>query len=113
IYVAMWPFPLTSFHASFSAEPQTWQVCCGGYWSLLQAVQCCKTSRCSFTASPKGLLNPLGTGITFGLSPLPPQGGVYTAMTHGSCSLPSAEQTWDGRSIVQVCGACQSPRASV
>src|SRR5215475_11746954 len=67
IYVAMWPFPLTSFHASFSADPQTWQVCCGGYWSLLQAVQCCKTSCFSFTASQKGLLNTSGTGITFGI----------------------------------------------
>src|SRR2546421_10942706 len=67
IYVAMWPFPLTSCHASFSADLQTWQVCCGGYWSLLQAVQCCKTRRFSFTASQKGLLTASGTGITFGI----------------------------------------------
>src|SRR5216683_5894052 len=67
IYVAMWPFPRTSFHASVPADLQTWQVCCGGYWSLLQAVQCCKTNRLSLTASQNGLLNSSGTGITFGI----------------------------------------------
>src|SRR5919109_4821994 len=67
IYVAIWPFPLTSFHPSLSADPQTWQVCCGGYWSLLHAVQYCNTNRFWFTASQKGWLNSSGTGITFGI----------------------------------------------
>src|SRR5262249_45374698 len=67
IYVAIWPLPVTSFHSSLSADRQTWQVCCGGYWSLAQAVQCCNTRRCWFTASPKGLLSSSGTGITFGI----------------------------------------------
>src|SRR5919109_5201942 len=102
IYVAIWPFPLTSFHASFSADPQTWQVCCGGYWSLLQAAQYCKTKRFSFTASQKGLLNASGIGITFGIGPLRAQGGVSSETPHGSLSLPSAAQPWGGRSIVQV-----------
>src|SRR5438094_2671146 len=112
IYVAMWPFPLTSCHASFSADPQTWQVCCGGYWSLLQAVQCCRTSRFSFTASQKGLLNASGTGISFGIDPLRAQGDMFSAMPNGRLSLPAAAQPWGSRSIVQVCSACQSALAA-
>src|SRR5919109_316669 len=102
IDAAMWPLPLTSFHASFSAEPQVAHVTRGGYWSLSQAAQCCKTSRFSFTASQKGLLNASGTGITFGIGPLRAQGGVSSETPHGSLSLPSAAQPWGGRSIVQV-----------
>jgi hypothetical protein len=64
----MWPLPLTSFHSGFLGEPQTWQVGCGGYWSLPQAVQFCKTSRFSLTASQNGLLSSSGTGITFGIA---------------------------------------------
>src|SRR5919109_2972690 len=94
IYVAIWPLPLTSFHTSFSADPQTWQVCCGGYWSLLQPVQCCKTNRFSFTASQKGLLNASGTGITFGIGPLRAQGGVVFERLHGYLFLPSAGHPW-------------------
>src|SRR5262245_48665114 len=82
IYVAIWPFPLTSFHSSCAADPQTWQVCCGGYWSLSQAVQCCKTSRFWFTASQKGLLNASGTGITFGIVSLHVQGCLLDGHHH-------------------------------
>src|SRR6185503_12863485 len=67
IYVAMWPLPLTSFHTSLSADPQTWQVFCGGYCSLLHAPQCCSTSRFALTASQNGLLNSSATGITLGI----------------------------------------------
>src|SRR5688572_16140297 len=67
IYVAMWPLPLTSFHVSLASDPQTWQVFCGGYCSLLQAPQCCKTRRLALTASQNGLLNSSATGITLGI----------------------------------------------
>src|SRR5919108_4634554 len=111
IYVAIWPFPLTSFHSNLSADPQNWQVCCGGYWSLSQAAQCCTISRFSFTASQKGLLNASGTGITFGIYSLRAQGGVISEWPHGCLSLPSTGHPWGGRSIVQVFGACQSSPA--
>src|SRR5262245_59684463 len=74
IYVAIWPLPWTSFHSSLSADPQTWHARCGGYWSLAQAVQYCKTSRFWFTASQKGWLKSSGTGITFGIVSLHVEG---------------------------------------
>src|SRR5262245_26725946 len=64
---ATWPFPGTSFHVKPATELQIWQVCCGGYCSLLQLMQSCRTSRRSFTASQKGLLEASGTGISFGI----------------------------------------------
>src|SRR5215467_3792046 len=82
IYVAIWPFPCTSFHSSAAADPQTWQVCCGGYWSLAQAVQYCKTSRFWFTASQKGWLKASGTGITFGIVSLHVQGCLWYGHRH-------------------------------
>jgi hypothetical protein len=112
IAAAMWPLPLTSFHSSFSAEPQLAHVLRGGYWSLSQAAQRYKTSRFSFTASQKGWLNASDTGITFGICPLRSQGGVVSEMPHGRLSLPSAGHPWGGRSMVQVVGACQSSLAS-
>src|SRR5712691_11863542 len=69
--VAIWPLPAISFHVRPAAELQTWQACCGGYCSLSQAAQCCKTSRRSLTASQKGWLNESGTGISFGIVSLP------------------------------------------
>src|SRR5688572_18028189 len=66
----MWPLPLTSFQPSRPAEPQTWQVFCGGYWSFSQAPQCCSTRRFSLTASQNGLLTSSGTGMTFGIGRL-------------------------------------------
>src|SRR6266850_277442 len=69
--VAIWPLPSTSFHVRPLAELQTWQACCGGYCSLSQAAQCCKTSRFWLTASQKGLLKASATGISFGIVSLP------------------------------------------
>ena len=76
IDAAMWPRPLTSFHAHGSAERQVVHVARGGYWSLSQAARRCKTSRFSFTASQKGWLTASGTGITLGIGPLRAQGGL-------------------------------------
>src|SRR5215470_4533793 len=84
IYVAIWPFPCTSFHSSVALDPQTWQVCCGGYWNLVQTVQCCKTSRFWFTASQKGWLKASGTGITFGIVSLHVQGCLWYGHCHGA-----------------------------
>src|SRR5215471_2009331 len=67
IYAAIWPFPCTSFQARLAAEPQTWQACCGGYWGLSQAAQCCRSNRLSLTASQKGWLKASGTGMSFGI----------------------------------------------
>src|ERR1700680_1274517 len=67
IEAAIWPRPSTSFHVRPAAELQTWQACCGGYCSLAQAAQCCKTSHLWLTASQKGLLKESGTGISFGI----------------------------------------------
>src|SRR5215471_16236759 len=106
IYVAIWPLPATSFHSSLSADPQTWQVCCGGYWSLAQAVQYCKTSRFSFTASQKGLLNASGTGITLGIGPLRAQDWVICDAPW-RLVMPVAGHLWGSRSIVQVLRTCQ------
>src|SRR5215510_3908523 len=64
---AIWPFPCTSFQVRPATELQIWQACCGGYCSRLQLVQNCRTSRRSFTASQKGLLEASGTGISFGI----------------------------------------------
>src|SRR5437763_15880630 len=71
IEAAIWPLPATSFHVRPAAALQIWQACCGGYCSLSQAAQCCKTSRRSLTASQKGLLKASGTGISFGIASLP------------------------------------------
>src|SRR6202023_3628080 len=67
MWVAIWPFPSTSFHVRPAAELQTWQACCGGDCSRAQAAQCWKTSRLLLTASQKGLLKASGTGISFGI----------------------------------------------
>src|SRR5215471_10906639 len=67
ISAAIWPFPCTSFQARLAADPQTWQACCGGYWSLSQAEQCCRTNRLLLTASQKGWLKASGTGMSFGI----------------------------------------------
>src|SRR4029434_10987966 len=40
------------------------------------------------------------------------QGGVCSEMPHSRLSILTAGQPWGGRSIEQVCGACQSSRAS-
>src|SRR5262245_63906468 len=67
IQAAICPFPCTSYQVRPATELQIWQVCCGGYCSLLQLMQSCRTSRRSFTASQKGLLEASGTGISFGI----------------------------------------------
>ena len=70
--------PLTSFQVSLAADPQTWQVCCGGYCSLSQAVQCCRTSRLVVDRIPKRFAQFIGTGISFGIASLrvPPDPAV-------------------------------------
>src|ERR1700704_1305673 len=91
IYVAIWPLPLTSFHASFAAEPQTWQVCCGGYCSLPQPLQCCNIRRFALTASQNGLLTSSATGISFGILLLHEQSDIHygrpmSLPCHGVCA---------------------------